>query len=77
MLNSILNLITNGTLIDKHIDTIKKHNYRLQISLDGPKELHDKNRIYRGSDKGSFDDIIKNIQLCKENKISSSVHGVV
>jgi sulfatase maturation enzyme AslB (radical SAM superfamily) len=41
MLNSMKHIITNGTLIDKKVDDIKKHNYRMQISLDGPKDIHD------------------------------------
>jgi len=70
MLNSIHSIITNGTLIDKKLDEIKKNDFRLQISIDGDKETHDRNRVYKGTENGTFDKIIENIQLCKDEQIS-------
>lgn len=70
------NLITNGTLIEKNLDIIKKYHFVLQISIDGPKELHNLNRIYRGG-AGTYDDIIKGIDLCIANDIPWGVHGVL
>jgi sulfatase maturation enzyme AslB (radical SAM superfamily) len=69
-------LITNGTLIKDHIDILKKYNIPLQISIDGPKELNDLQRIYKDG-RGSFDDVMESINLCIENNISWSTHGAV
>lgn len=33
------------------------------ITIDGTKQKHDLNRIYKGSGKGSYDDVVKNIPL--------------
>ena len=37
-----------------------QHNFQLTISIDGPKELHDKNRVF-ASGKGTYDKVIANI----------------
>jgi len=70
------NLITNGTLIHKYIDIIKKYDLGAQISVDGCKEAHNLNRVYADG-SGSWDDCIEAIQLCIDNDIKWSVHGVV
>lgn len=76
MLNSMKSIITNGTLIDKYIDFIKKHKLYPQISLDGKKETHDKNRVNHQG-QGSFDKIIDNIQLLLSEGVPTTIHGVV
>lgn len=43
-----------------------KNDVYLTISLDGPQEFHDKNRIKNISGKGSYDDVIKSINLIME-----------
>ncbi len=70
------NLITNGTLIEKNLDIIKKYHIGVQISLDGPKEINDLGRIYANG-KGSFDDIMRAIDVCVENDITWCTHGAV
>lgn len=56
-------LTTNATLLtDQIIEYFMNHNIDLTISLDGPKEIHDYNRIFAGSGKGSFDVVIKKIE---------------
>lgn len=67
---------TNGTLLDKNLDMIKDLGLRLQVSMDGPKEIHDRNRVNHAG-QGSFDSIIKNIRLMKNNDIPCYLHGVV
>ena len=48
-------LTTNGTLLDDEIITIiKKYNFGLMVSLDGPKELHNSQCPTRGGE-GSYD----------------------
>ena len=53
--------ITNGYEIDRYPDLLGPDKiYRLQISIDGPKEVHDKRR-YHFKDGGTFDKICQNI----------------
>lgn len=64
-----LSAITNGTLL--LADTrklIHDHFDQITFSLDGTKILNDSNRLYKDG-RGSFDDIINNIQ--EFNKINS------
>ncbi|MDA3886531.1 MAG: radical SAM protein [Candidatus Delongbacteria bacterium] len=55
-------IITNATLIsNKFIDLVKKYNIFIRFSIDGPKEVNDKLRVYRNG-KGSYDRINKNVK---------------
>lgn len=70
-------IITNGTLTEKYVELIKKYNLNLQISLDGPKEVHDLNRI-KPNGEGSWDKVMDNIyNICLKHKIKFSIHGVI
>ena len=54
---------TNGTLLnDEWISLFLKHNVRVGISLDGPRDIHDKGRKSRNG-KGSYEQVIDGIQL--------------
>ena len=56
-------MTTNGLLLTESIsDYLVENNVSLTISLDGPKALHDENRIF-SDDKGSFDDVMKGIKM--------------
>ncbi len=59
-------LTTNGTLLtDEIIDFFQEHRFGLTISIDGPKEIHDKRRSFltaRGERKGSYELILPRIQ---------------
>lgn len=64
-------IVTNGYNFTKEkVDLIQKYNWeRLQVTLDGPKFIHNKRRILRNS-KGTFDKIIENIEyIINNNKI--------
>lgn len=64
---------TNGTLLSQSIiDFLKSNNIHIGISLDGPKNIHDKNRPFIKSNQSSFDIIIKNINILKNNGINVS-----
>lgn len=67
--------VTNGTLVnDKVIDAINKYNIRsMQITLDGPKEIHDKRRI-KTSGEGTFDRIIENMKLLEQGVTNKNFH---
>lgn len=56
-------LTTNGTLLNKKIiEFLIKYNIYITISLDGPREEHNKHRIFINK-KGTYDIILKNIKL--------------
>jgi len=59
-------MTTNGSLIDrKIIDFFIEHNISLSISVDGPKEIHNKNRkLANGC--GSYETVHEKIRLIKE-----------
>ena len=52
-------ITTNGTLLtDSVIDFFQRHRFGVTISIDGPKDLHDRRRSFltsNGSRKGSYD----------------------
>lgn len=59
-------ITTNATLLtDEIIDFLYAEDIMLSISLDGPRDIHNKNRVFAGSGIGSFDKIIKNLENIK------------
>jgi uncharacterized protein len=58
---------TNGTLLTPKVaDFLTKSNIFCAVSLDGPKEIHDKYRAYKNG-KGSYNTIIKNLHYLKRH----------
>ncbi len=54
---------TNGTLLtDELIDYLAENEFNLTISLDGPKEIQNQNRVFATNKQGSYDTVIKNIR---------------
>lgn len=70
-------MTTNGIFIAQNpaiIGILKKNNIQdFQITLDGNKIEHNKRRKYKDGDKDTFEDIIKSIQLLKENSFTVSI----
>lgn len=60
-------VITNLTILNKRIlDLFKKYSFSVRVSIDGPKEIHDKLRAFHNG-KGSFEIVSKNLsKLIKE-----------
>jgi len=58
---TIISISTNGLLLQKYADYIREENINVAISLDGPKEIHDKNRKSSNS-KPTFDIIMKGVE---------------
>ncbi|WP_303789193.1 Cys-rich peptide radical SAM maturase CcpM [Ruminococcus flavefaciens] len=59
---------TNGSLLtDEIIDYFRDHNFSLMISLDGPREVHNRSRKFAASGKGTFDVIRKNLDMIINN----------
>jgi uncharacterized protein len=70
-------LQTNGTLLtDKWCRFLKKNNFMVGISLDGPKEIHDR---YRRDRKGSgtFDQVMRGLKLLQEHEVDYNVLACV
>jgi uncharacterized protein len=62
MEKAFYSLTTNATLLDDEvIDYIKKYNFGLMISIDGPREVHDAMRPMANG-KGSFDRAASNVK---------------
>ena len=60
-------ITSNGTLMNKEIiEYLIKHGVNLTISLDGPKEIHDSNRRFAADGGGTFDAIMKNIEMVRQ-----------
>ena len=60
------NITTNGTMLnDEMIYFFQDHDVSLMISLDGPKEINDKNRVFANG-KGTFDTVAKQISRIRE-----------
>ncbi|NCA75979.1 MAG: 4Fe-4S cluster-binding domain-containing protein [Alphaproteobacteria bacterium] len=60
---------TNGTVLNaRTVSLLKKNNFLVNVSLDGNKASHDKNRKYHNGN-GSFDDILKNLKTLKINNV--------
>ncbi|MGE0684030.1 MAG: quinohemoprotein amine dehydrogenase maturation protein [Candidatus Binatia bacterium] len=59
-------LTTNGTLLtDEIIDFFQEHRFGITVSIDGPKELHDKRRFFltaSGKQRGSYAQLLPRIE---------------
>ena len=54
---------TNGSLLtEDKVKFLEEYSVIVMISLDGPKEVHDKNRIMAANGKGSYERVINNIE---------------
>lgn len=59
-------MTTNGTLLtEEKIKFLMENNFILTISLDGPRQYHDRNR-HKVDDSGTFDTVMKNISKLYE-----------
>lgn len=59
------NITTNGTLLnDENISFLAENQISLMVSLDGPKLIHDRNRVFPDG-KGSFDVVMERISRVK------------
>ena len=61
-------ITTNGTLLTREIaGFLKENGISVCISIDGPREIHDRNRPY-ASGRGSYEDVARGIGFLKEDK---------
>ena len=70
-------LQTNGTLISQEwVDFFKANDFHIGVSLDGPPEVHNANRIFK-SGQGSFEQVMRGIRLLRENGVKFGVLAVI
>jgi sulfatase maturation enzyme AslB (radical SAM superfamily) len=63
---TVFEINTNLTLLTEEIaEFLKKHNFRVHISIDGYRDAHNKTRKYHDG-KGSFDDIIERLKIFRK-----------
>ena len=61
-------ITTNGTLLTREIaGFLKENGISVCFSIDGPREIHDRNRPY-ASGKGSYEDVVRGLSVLMENK---------
>lgn len=62
-------LQTNGVLLnDKWAEFLKKHHFLVGLSIDGPRELHDRYRVTR-SGKPTFDKVMAGVEALKRHGV--------
>jgi uncharacterized protein len=66
-------LQTNGTLLtDEWCDFLKRNNFMVGISLDGPKDIHDRYRRDRQGN-GTFGRVLQGLRLLQKHKVEYNV----
>jgi uncharacterized protein len=64
---------TNGTRIDgAWAAFLAEQGFLVGISIDGPRELHDGNRVDKGG-KATFDDVMRGLRLLQAHKVQYNV----
>ncbi len=70
-------LQTNGTLLDDEwCAFLKENDFLVGLSLDGPKEIHDRYRRDAGG-KGSFDKVMRGLKLLQKHGVEYNVMATV
>lgn len=70
-------LITNGILITSEIaKELKKHEVMVSVSIDGSKEIHDLNRVFRNG-KGSFQKTMVGFRILQQAGLRPTVSCVL
>jgi uncharacterized protein len=66
-------LQTNGTLLnDEWCEFFKANNYLIGLSLDGPRELHDANRVDKVG-RPTFDKVMKGLRLLQKHGVEYNI----
>lgn len=69
-LNETVNyeIVTNGSLITEEVAKFFKQNsFSVGVSIDGPKEMNDKNRVFNNSELGTYDKVLAGMNILNEN----------
>lgn len=69
-----LHALSNGSLITKEIvKWLHEYRCRLQIPVDGSKEVHDRYRFYKDTRKGSYEDIMNILAMTKSTNVETHI----
>ena len=64
---------TNGTLLtDEWCEFYKENDFLIGLSIDGPRELHDANRVDKGG-KGTFDKVMRGLALLQKHGVEFNI----
>ena len=64
---------TNGTrLDDAWCEFFKQHGFLVGLSVDGPRELHDRYRVDKGG-KGTFDQVMRGWELLRKHGVDRNI----
>jgi uncharacterized protein len=70
-------LQTNGTLLDDEwCSFFAENKFLIGLSIDGPRELHDKYRVDK-QQKPTFDDVMRGLELLKKHRVEFNTLTVV
>lgn len=73
-----ITLITNGTLLtEEKIKFLKKNNIIVGLSIDGPKNINDKSRVYKCNCGSVYDDAVKSIPLLNKYNVLYGLSSTV
>jgi uncharacterized protein len=70
-------IATNGTILNPEIlELFRKYKFKIQVSIDGNKEHHDKYRRYKDG-RPSYDTSVENIKIMKESRLNPCVRATL
>lgn len=72
-------ITTNGTLVEESdADFFERHGFAVTVSLDGPREMHDRLRPFKGG-RGSFDTVMARVAplLARQRRMQVSARVTV
>jgi uncharacterized protein len=68
-----VSIITNATIIDDDVlKAISVNNVSVAVSIDGPREIHDANRVFTNK-QGTFTEVVRNFRRLQEAGINPSI----
>ena len=68
---------TNGVLLtDEWCEFFKRNNFLVGISIDGPREFHDKHRRSKQG-HSTFDQVMRGVELLKEHQVEINAMAVI
>lgn len=70
-------VVTNATLLnDERARWLKENNFRVSVSLDGPKDVHDQQRV-KVNNEGSFDECILGMSHLYNHKVRFGIRATI
>lgn len=71
-------LQTNGTLLNESlVRLLYENNFLIGLSIDGPREIHNRRRPFSGNVAGSFDRAMEGLRLLQKNHADYNMLSVI